>query len=207
VPRLRTSRWNASKEENYFFRHVRVPETTRRISRGPPGFSSSPTSRKNEIDEQLHQAGAGRRLHNPLDGHLGHPGPRPGGDARFFMSGSTPLINYISALGWPDGEKYKKFWPADVHIIGKDILRFHATIWPAMLMAAGSAASEEGYSAPDSSTWVGKRCPKAWGTSLVPWMSSAYMGLTPCVTTSCAKWCSGLDGTFTTEAFRASFQR
>ena len=48
------------------------------------------------------------------------------------------LTNYISALNFPDtdDEKFKKFWPADVHIIGKDILRFHAVFWPAFLLAA-----------------------------------------------------------------------
>ena len=48
------------------------------------------------------------------------------------------LTNYISALNFPDtnDEKYKSFWPADVHIIGKDILRFHAIYWPAFLLAA-----------------------------------------------------------------------
>ncbi len=49
------------------------------------------------------------------------------------------LTNYITALGYPDAEAplYKKFWPADAHIVGKDILRFHAVYWPAFLMAAG----------------------------------------------------------------------
>ncbi|AET65797.1 protein containing C-terminal region/beta chain of methionyl-tRNA synthetase [Desulfosporosinus orientis DSM 765] len=47
------------------------------------------------------------------------------------------LINYISALGYPDGENYHSFWPADVHIMGKDIVRFHAIIWPIILMAIG----------------------------------------------------------------------
>ena len=43
------------------------------------------------------------------------------------------LTNYISALNFPDvnDKKYKSFWPADIHIIGKDILRFHAVFWPA----------------------------------------------------------------------------
>jgi methionyl-tRNA synthetase len=45
------------------------------------------------------------------------------------------LVNYISSLGFPD-EKYKTFWPADIHMVGKDILRFHAIYWPAFLMAA-----------------------------------------------------------------------
>ena len=49
------------------------------------------------------------------------------------------LTNYITAVGYPDtrGEMYQRFWPADVHVVGKDILRFHAVYWPAFLMAAG----------------------------------------------------------------------
>ncbi len=47
------------------------------------------------------------------------------------------LINYVSALGYPDGENYHKYWPADVHFIGKDIMRFHSIIWPIILMALG----------------------------------------------------------------------
>ena len=48
------------------------------------------------------------------------------------------LTNYISALNFPDtsNKKFKDYWPADVHIIGKDILRFHAIYWPAFLLAA-----------------------------------------------------------------------
>ncbi|HML07228.1 MAG TPA: methionine--tRNA ligase [Xanthobacteraceae bacterium] len=49
------------------------------------------------------------------------------------------LTNYITAVGYPDtdSEKFKKYWPADLHVIGKDIVRFHAVYWPAFLMSAG----------------------------------------------------------------------
>jgi methionyl-tRNA synthetase len=47
------------------------------------------------------------------------------------------LSNYISAIGYESGKKFKKYWPADVHCIGKDILKFHALIWPAMLLSLG----------------------------------------------------------------------
>ena len=47
------------------------------------------------------------------------------------------LLNYASALGWPDGEKYKKYWPHVHHMIGKDILKTHGIYWPCMLKAAG----------------------------------------------------------------------
>jgi len=45
------------------------------------------------------------------------------------------LVNYISALGYPDGDLFQTFWPADVHLIGKDIIWFHCVIWPCVLMA------------------------------------------------------------------------
>ncbi len=47
------------------------------------------------------------------------------------------LSNYISALGWPNNDKFKKYWPADLHVIGKGINWFHSVIWPALLLAAG----------------------------------------------------------------------
>lgn len=47
------------------------------------------------------------------------------------------LFNYVSALGYPNGENYRKFWPADVQLVGKDIIRFHCVIWPALLDAVG----------------------------------------------------------------------
>lgn len=61
------------------------------------------------------------------------------------------LSNYITALGYdPDGssEKYKKYWPADVHIIGKDIIRFHTIYWPIMLMALGEPLPKKVYGHP-----------------------------------------------------------
>ena len=47
------------------------------------------------------------------------------------------LSNYITALDWPDGNAFRHYWPADLHLIGKDINWFHSVIWPALLMAAG----------------------------------------------------------------------
>ena len=61
------------------------------------------------------------------------------------------LSNYITALGYdPDGssELYKKYWPADVHIIGKDIVRFHTIYWPIMLMALGEPLPKQVFGHP-----------------------------------------------------------
>lgn len=58
----------------------------------------------------------------------------PGDDKHIMYVWVDALTNYLSAIGWPDGEQMK-YWPA-VHVVGKDILRFHAIIWPAILLAA-----------------------------------------------------------------------
>ena len=64
--------------------------------------------------------------------------PVPKNDKHVIYVWLDALTNYISALNYPDlnDTKFKNFWPADVHIIGKDILRFHAIFWPAFLLAA-----------------------------------------------------------------------
>lgn len=64
--------------------------------------------------------------------------PVPGDESHVIYVWLDALTNYISALGYPNEEgNYKKFWPASAHIVGKDILRFHAVYWPAFLMSAG----------------------------------------------------------------------
>lgn len=66
--------------------------------------------------------------------------PVPGDDAHIMYVWLDALTNYITALGYPDmaaGGDFARYWPANVHMVGKDILRFHAVYWPAFLMAAG----------------------------------------------------------------------
>ena len=65
--------------------------------------------------------------------------PVPGNPDHIMYVWLDALTNYITAVGYPDLEagEYKTYWPADVHMVGKDILRFHAVYWPAFLMAAG----------------------------------------------------------------------
>ena len=67
--------------------------------------------------------------------------PIPGGGGVIYVWFDA-LLNYISALGWPDGEKFKTYWPASVQLIGKEIARFHTLIWPAILWALGEEAPD-----------------------------------------------------------------
>jgi methionyl-tRNA synthetase len=65
----------------------------------------------------------------------------PGNDRHIMYVWVDALTNYITAVGYPDtgSETFRKYWPADLHVIGKDIVRFHAVYWPAFLMSAGVA--------------------------------------------------------------------
>ncbi len=63
--------------------------------------------------------------------------PVPGDPEQVIYVWVDALPAYLTGVGYPDGEDFPRFWPADVHVIGKDITRFHTIIWPAMLMAAG----------------------------------------------------------------------
>jgi methionyl-tRNA synthetase len=65
----------------------------------------------------------------------------PGNDKHIMYVWVDALTNYITAVGYPDTESdlFKRYWPADLHVIGKDIVRFHAVYWPAFLMSAGVA--------------------------------------------------------------------
>ena len=61
----------------------------------------------------------------------------PGDTSQVMYVWFEALMNYITVIGYPEHEDFAKYWPADVQVIGKDILRFHAAIWPAMLLGLG----------------------------------------------------------------------
>ena len=70
----------------------------------------------------------------------------PGSEGHVMYVWLDALTNYITGLGYPDEtELWKRYWPADVHLIGKDVVRFHAVYWPAFLMSAGVALPRQVY--------------------------------------------------------------
>ena len=72
--------------------------------------------------------------------------PVPGSDSHVMYVWLDALTNYITGLGYPDDtELWRRYWPADVHLIGKDVVRFHAVYWPAFLMSAGIALPRQVY--------------------------------------------------------------
>ncbi|MFH0905608.1 MAG: class I tRNA ligase family protein [bacterium] len=70
--------------------------------------------------------------------------PVPGDDSQVMYVWCDALTNYISAIGYINNpDQFKKYWPVDVHVLGKDILRFHALFWPAMLTGIGEALPKQ----------------------------------------------------------------
>ena len=125
------------EEENWFFKLSKYTETIKeKIKSGE--FNIVPETRKNEILAQLDRGLEDISFSRPAN-KVSVGIPVPGDPSQKIYVWCDALTNYISALGFgrKDDSLFKEFWPADVQIIGKDILRFHAAIWPAMLLSAG----------------------------------------------------------------------
>ncbi len=123
------------EEESFFFKLSKWQEPLLKFYKDNPEFIL-PEARKNEVisfvESGLKDLSISRKSFTW--------GVKvPSNDKHVIYVWLDALTNYISALNYTDenNELYKKFWPADIHIIGKDILRFHAVYWPAFLLAAG----------------------------------------------------------------------
>lgn len=123
------------EEENYFFRLSKYSEKIReKVKRGE--FEILPEGRRNEILALIERGLEDVSFSRPSK-DLSWGVPVPGDEEHTMYVWCDALTNYISAIGYGRNENYKKWWPADIQVIGKDILRFHAAIWPGMLLSAG----------------------------------------------------------------------
>jgi methionyl-tRNA synthetase len=122
------------EEESYFFKLSEWSDKLLEFYKDNPDFIL-PKSRKNEVIKFV-EKGLKDLSISRTSFSWGIPVPK--NDKHIIYVWLDALTNYISALNFPDitDKKYKDFWPADIHIIGKDILRFHAVFWPAFLLAA-----------------------------------------------------------------------
>ena len=128
------------KEENFFFKLSKYIQEIKRLLETNE-IEILPESRAKEMLALLSQGSEG----NSGDISISRPAraipwgiPVPGDTTQFMYVWCDALSNYISALGYGsnDESNFKTFWPADMHIIGKDIARFHAILWPAFLLSA-----------------------------------------------------------------------
>ena len=122
------------EEESYFFKLSAWSKKLMEFYKKNPNFIF-PESRKNEVVKFV-EKGLKDLSISRTSFTWGIPVPK--NKKHVIYVWLDALTNYISALNFPNTEdkKYKSFWPADIHIIGKDILRFHAVFWPAFLLAA-----------------------------------------------------------------------
>ena len=121
------------EEENYFFKFSKYSKQIEEIVKKDE-VKIIPEGRKNEMLSFVRQGLEDVSFSRPRK-DLKWGIPVPDDDTQTIYVWADALINYISALGYPNGEKFKKYWPADIHFAGKDILRFHATIWLGVLLS------------------------------------------------------------------------
>ncbi|MHA1792949.1 MAG: methionine--tRNA ligase [Promethearchaeota archaeon] len=129
---LHNSKPQVVKEESYFFRMSRYQDALLEYYEKNPNFISPSFRRQeliNRVKNGLNDLSISRKS-------ISWGIPLPDDPSHVMYVWIDALSNYLSVLDYP-GEKYKRYWPADVHLIGKDIAWFHMVIWPAMLLSAG----------------------------------------------------------------------
>ena len=149
-----------TKERNWFFRLSKYGDVMKQqITSGD--YKVDPQFRRNEvlrlIEDGLQDISISRQ-------RLPWGIPFPGDEQQTVYVWFDALINYLSATGFPN-EGYEKLWPADLHVIGKGITRFHCIIWPAMLLAADVALPKRVW-AHGYVQWEGAKMSKTAGTAV-----------------------------------------
>jgi methionyl-tRNA synthetase len=124
-------------EENYFFKLSAFEGKLLEFYDANPGFMGPESTRR----EVISFVRGGLKDLSVTRTSVSWGIPVPGDEKHVVYVWLDALANYITALGYgsDDDERFKKFWPADIHLIGKEISRFHCVYWPAFLMAAGIA--------------------------------------------------------------------
>ncbi|MCW3473815.1 methionine--tRNA ligase [Limobrevibacterium gyesilva] len=161
------------KEPSYFFRLSEWQDRLLAHYEANPDFIA-PATRRNEVISfvrgGLHDLSVSRTSFR-------WGVPVPGDEAHVMYVWLDALTNYITAAGYPDATAERwRYWPADLHVVGKDILRFHAVYWPAFLMAAGIATPKRVYA---HGWWTasGEKMSKSLGNVMDPADLIATYGL------------------------------
>ncbi|MFL5818274.1 MAG: methionine--tRNA ligase [Conexibacter sp.] len=191
------------QEENWFFRLSAFQEPLERLLAEGSDFVA-PSSRLNEARSFVEQ---GLRDVSLSRGKLTWGVPVPWDPNHVFYVWFDALLNYYTALGFGrEGEDVTDtFWPPDVHLIGKDILKFHAVYWPALLMAAGLELPKRlfvhGFLLMD-----GEKMSKSLGNVLDPFAVMEQFG-TDALRFYCMREVSfGQDGSVSTAGFEARYE-
>ena len=184
------------REESYFFRMSRYQKQLLRHLEENPDFVQ-PASRYNEIVSFVRE---GLRDLSISRTSFSWGIPVPDNPKHVIYVWFDALLNYISAIDYySGGERFQSFWPADVHIIGKDIVRFHAVYWPTFLMSAGLPLPKQIFA---HGWWTieGKKMSKTLGNVIDPYQLVDEYGVDPVRYFLMREVPFGLDGDFSRQA-------
>jgi len=149
------------EEDDWFFRLSAYRDELLDLLERRPGFVQ-PEARRNEVRRMVEDLKDISVSRSALPWGI----PWPGDRERTVYVWIDALTNYLSAVGFPE-EAYRDWWPASLHVIGKDITRFHCVYWPAMLLSAGLEVPEQVW-AHGFMTLEGRKISKSAGTFVGP---------------------------------------
>lgn len=153
------------EEENYFFKLSKYTHDVGKAIESND-LRIIPETRRNEILSVITSGLDDISISRPKD-KIAWGIPVPGDTSQVMYVWFEALMNYITVLGYPEHADFKQFWPADVQIVGKDIIRFHAAIWPAMLLSLGLDLPKQLY-VHGFITVAGKKMSKTLGNVIAP---------------------------------------
>jgi len=187
-------------EENWFFRLSRYQDALERLVRETDFVQ--PTARRNEIlgviRQGLRDFSASRRL-------VRWGVPVPGAPDEVIYVWIDALANYLTGIGYPDDPKtFERFWPAKLHLVGKEIIRFHCLYWPALLLSAGLPLPQQVF----AHGWLtkdGNKISKTTGNTVDPRALAAEFGADAVRYYLLRAIPFGQDGDFTRRAFVARY--
>ena len=190
------------EEENYFFRLSKYTDPVlEAIESGI--FKITPDTRRNEILSVLREGLDDISISRPKE-KLEWGIPVPGDAKQVMYVWFEALMNYITVLGYPENDDFKNYWPAEVQVVGKDIIRFHAAIWPAMLMSLDIALPKQLF-VHGFITLDGKKMSKSEGNVVSPKEIVAKYGVDAFRYYFLRHVPSYNDGDFTWESFEAAY--
>lgn len=189
------------EEENYFFALSKYQDKLLKLIESNT-LQIVPENKKNEIVSFIKQGLEDFSVSRSKERAQGVGVPVPGDDNQVMYVWFDALAIYITGVGYgTDEEKFKKYWPADVHIIGKDINRFHTVYWPAMLLSAGLEIPKtiliHGFIQSG-----GQKMSKSLGNVIDPFEISEKYGLEPFRYFLLSQIPTDDDGDFTEERFK-----
>jgi methionyl-tRNA synthetase len=190
------------EEDNYFFKLSKYSDQVREAIEKDQ-LLVTPKTRRNEILSLLREGLDDISISRPKD-KLEWGIPVPGDSKQVMYVWFEALMNYITVLGYPEHDDFKHFWPASVQVIGKDIIRFHAAIWPAMLMSLNAQLPKQLY-VHGFITLGGEKMSKSIGNVVAPHEILEKYGVDPFRYYFLRHIPSYDDGDFSWDAFEAAY--